>query len=111
MTTARTDDAIARVQHALSDLASCLLPRMSTARPMHGKLYVARLLVMFLELRRPGDPIVRELRAEVELVTSRLVELGIVNRGAFERRSSPQIGGSFGGCARLSGSRGQPAVS
>ena len=55
----------------------------------------------FLEHRMPHDPIVHELRAEVELVTSRLVELGVVTRGAFVRKSSPQIGGSFGGCARL----------
>jgi hypothetical protein len=109
------DDAIATVQRELAQLASCLLPQVPTApakgvlaleqrravATMHEKLHVARRHVAFLEHRTPHDPIVHELRAEVELVTARLVEIGIVNRGAFVRKSSPQIGGSFGGCARL----------
>ena len=110
-----TDDAIATVQRELAQLASCLLPHIPeapavgvhaleqrrAAAAMHERLHVARRLVTFLEHRMPHDPIVHELRAEVELVTSRLVELGVVTRGSFVRKSSPQIGGSFGGCARL----------
>ncbi|HEY5938756.1 MAG TPA: hypothetical protein VIU61_29090 [Kofleriaceae bacterium] len=109
------DDAIATVQRELAQLASCLLPHVPeapavgvlaleqrrAAAAMHEKLHIARRLVTFLEHRMPHDPIVHELRAEVELVTSRLVELGVVTRGAFVRKSSPHIGGSFGGCARL----------
>ncbi len=108
-------EAIVTVQRELAQLASCLLPyvapqpdtdvlvleqRRAAAR-MHEKLHVARRHVAFLERFAPHDPIVHELRAEVELVTSRLVELGVVNRAAFVRKAAPQCGGSFGGCARL----------
>ena len=108
------DDAVATVQRELAQLASCLLPRAPkapavgvlaleerrAAATMHEKLHVARRNVAFLEHRAPHDPIVHELRAEVELVTARLVELGVVNRAAFIRKAAPQAGGSFGGCAR-----------
>jgi len=109
------DDAIATVQRELAQLASCLLPRVPktpavgvlaleerrAAATLHERLHVARRYVAFLEHRMPHDPIVHELRAEVELVTARLIELGVVNRAAFIRKPAPQAGGSFGGCARL----------
>jgi len=108
------NEAIETVKRELAELGTCLLPpapclpdiptldRLRAASALHEKLHVVRRHVTFLEFEAPNDPIVHELRAEVELLTSRLIELGVISREAFVRKDVAQCGGSFGGSARLS---------